>query len=578
MATRNEIRCDLLVIGGGIAAAFAAIKARERGVKVVLVDKAFFGRSGCSALASGVYRAYMPGDDLEAWLEEACSTPLVNRTLAERAILKTNDCLMEMDRWGVKWIKEGGWIMREFGGGGGLPFKTNAMMAEGGLQMMMALRGQAIRMGVQIVNRVMMTDLLTNDGAHPTEGSVVGAVGFEARTAEPWVFESKATVVATGPYRFPYPPSGGGFAGMPINASADGIAMMLRAGAILGKFEMGGGSPHPHEFQCAPGLEMLGGLGCKFVDAEGKNLFSMSPNSKPASGNTLTQNRRSALGHNILRETRAARHAYLDCTHFTPEQHRLVKQVVPIVIHTFERAGYDLSKDRVPYSSALALVHGGSGCGARINGKGETSLAGLYAAGICSDGGYIRMGQALPEASVVGAWAGESAAEFTKECAENVLDQRQVESLVAKALAPLNQDAGQKVSFGVLHSKLENFIVKDIDHILNGGRLDHALETVGEIKAREVDRLAAADPHELAKVHALKNFIECFEPAARVVLRRTESRGNVLRDDYPFIDNSQWAKFTVFRKEAESVRIWEEPLPEDRPRVEKAKIPHPFFR
>lgn len=106
MESRNDVRCDVLVIGGGITGAFAAIKARERGVDVILVDKAFFGRGGCSALASGVYYASMPGDDLEAWIGEACSTPLINRRLAEKAILRTHDCLMEMDRWGGKWIKE----------------------------------------------------------------------------------------------------------------------------------------------------------------------------------------------------------------------------------------------------------------------------------------------------------------------------------------------------------------------------------------------------------------------------------------------------------------------------------------
>ena len=574
MEINNEVRCDLLVIGGGIAGAFAAIKARERGADVVLVDKAFFGRSGCSGLASGVYHTYMPGDDLNAWVEEACSTPLVNRRLAESAVVRTYDCLMDMDRWGVKWVKEGGRIVREFSGGGGLPFKTNAMMAEGGPQMMMALRAQALRLGVKIVNRVMVTDLLTGDGAQPTQGGVVGAVGFETRTAEPQVFKSKATVMTTGPYRFPYSPFGGGFVGMPMDASGDGIAMMLRVGAILGKFEYGGGSPHPHEFQCAPGLEMLGGLGGKFVNAQGESIFSSKSN--PTSGNTITQTRRSALGHTILRETKAGRNVFLDCTHFSPEQHRLVKQVVPIVVNTFERAGYDLTRDKVPYSSALAVIHGGSGSGARINGKGETSVPGLYAAGICCDGAYIRMSQSLPEASVLGAWAGENAAEYVKGCGKSEEDRDQVGRLIEKTLAPLK--IGQGVSFKQIHSNIERLVTEVIDHVLHGERLKQAAEVVEDLKSKEVNRLVASNPHELAKVHALKNSIECFEQSLRVLLRRTESRGNVLREDFPEIDNTQWAQFTVLRKEALGVRIWEEALPEDRPQVEKVKILHPFFR
>ncbi len=48
-------KADVLVIGGGAAGAMAAIRAREAGADVLLVDKSVFGRSGCAALASGAY-------------------------------------------------------------------------------------------------------------------------------------------------------------------------------------------------------------------------------------------------------------------------------------------------------------------------------------------------------------------------------------------------------------------------------------------------------------------------------------------------------------------------------------------
>ena len=97
MEVDHRVQTDVLVIGGGITGAFAAIKAREGEADVVLVDKATFGRSGVSALASGVYEAYMPEDDLEAWMRGTSSNPSVNRGLARKAILKTYDLLMEMD-------------------------------------------------------------------------------------------------------------------------------------------------------------------------------------------------------------------------------------------------------------------------------------------------------------------------------------------------------------------------------------------------------------------------------------------------------------------------------------------------
>ena len=67
----DDIRLDsdVLVVGGGIAAVYAACKARELGARVLLVDKSHLGRSGCTAVASGVNHFYQPGDDKDVWLK-----------------------------------------------------------------------------------------------------------------------------------------------------------------------------------------------------------------------------------------------------------------------------------------------------------------------------------------------------------------------------------------------------------------------------------------------------------------------------------------------------------------------------
>ena len=41
--------CDVLVVGGGPAAAWAALSAAEAGARVVLADKGYFGTSGATA-------------------------------------------------------------------------------------------------------------------------------------------------------------------------------------------------------------------------------------------------------------------------------------------------------------------------------------------------------------------------------------------------------------------------------------------------------------------------------------------------------------------------------------------------
>ena len=43
---RKVVDCDVLIVGGGLAACMAALEATKRDVRVVLVDKGRLGRSG----------------------------------------------------------------------------------------------------------------------------------------------------------------------------------------------------------------------------------------------------------------------------------------------------------------------------------------------------------------------------------------------------------------------------------------------------------------------------------------------------------------------------------------------------
>lgn len=61
MREYNHINtADVLIVGGGGAGAFAAIKARETGAKeVLLVDKARAGKSGCTTFGAGVIKVFV---------------------------------------------------------------------------------------------------------------------------------------------------------------------------------------------------------------------------------------------------------------------------------------------------------------------------------------------------------------------------------------------------------------------------------------------------------------------------------------------------------------------------------------
>ena len=64
MAIEKE-HCDVLVIGGGIAALCAAISARNSGASVTLLNKGITGQSGSSPKAAGILAAPFGHGDSE---------------------------------------------------------------------------------------------------------------------------------------------------------------------------------------------------------------------------------------------------------------------------------------------------------------------------------------------------------------------------------------------------------------------------------------------------------------------------------------------------------------------------------
>jgi succinate dehydrogenase/fumarate reductase flavoprotein subunit len=542
---------DVLVIGGGIAGAFAAYQARQAGARVLLVDRSYFGRSGCSALASGVYPSYMPGDKVEDWIKGLGAGPLVNQSLFVKALPVMYEHLMTMDRWGVKWLKEGREIVRL--GAPGRTFKNGAWMAEGGPQMMMAVRAGVLESGVEVLNRVAVTQLLTSDGKLPTEEHVVGAVGFNVRTGEIYTLHAKATIMCTGPYKFPYPWPGSTLGYMPIDLSGDGLAMMLCAGAQLSRLELGGINLNPDQMLCAPGLESLMPSGAKFIDKSGRRFLEDYDSKR------MEMTSRALLYFAIAHQKELGNIPSMDLKEITPERMELLKRVIPIIMSNYEGAGYDVTQEPVPYTYQVAGTAGIFGAGAKINERGETTLPGLYAAGTCSDINYLPGGH-LPFCSVTGHWAGDAAVTYVSETSLKPLIPKQVEGAIEAIEAPLKRTGG--AFYAPVHRRLGELLMEKVGLVLHAERLQAALDSLLGIREREVARLVARDAHELAKVWGLTHYTQVLEAVLRAYLYRTESRVAFIREDYPIIDNVDWVKMVLVQRQGDSLKLWDEPVPE----------------
>jgi succinate dehydrogenase/fumarate reductase flavoprotein subunit len=556
LEVRHTWETDVLVVGGGIAAVLAACKVREQGADVLLVDQGHVGRSGCTAVASGVIELFLPGDDVDVWARGEKS-PLANHVLYKESLPQLTEIYRFLEREGVRFVKDGEELVRL--PSGRLEVPSQLMFAEGGPQLGIALRAAALRHGARILNRVVIRGLLTSDNRLPTQGRVVGAVGFGTRSADTHVFRTKCVVMCTGPFSIPFGRSTRNWATryMPIAASGDGHHAMWEAGAVMSKMEMGYQAPRGTGFMTAPALEMLAGLGGHTVYVNRSGARFLSPEFRRREWG------RSAVFTAIMREVAQGRGPVsVDVTHFTPEQRRLLKQVVPIVIGNFESAGYDLAKEVVPYAASPPIGVGSAGGGAKINTRGETSVPGLYAAGNCSNGAYVLLGQSLKIAGLTGSWAGENsgrAANSTKRMPS--IHPEQVAEHEQRYFSCQQVEGG--LPWQAIRDKLTDIRLSLVP-TMNASNLRSAVEEVHRIGEEDLPRMSADDARELVKVNALKSSVPIMGLVLQIMEHRTESRGNLIRDDYPFTDNENWLVHTLAQavSPGES-KIWDVPIPRD---------------
>ncbi|MHA1547390.1 MAG: adenylyl-sulfate reductase subunit alpha [Alphaproteobacteria bacterium] len=189
------VESDILVIGGGMAGCGATYEARYwgRDLNIVCVEKANIERSG--AVAQGLYaiNCYMgmqwdenqPEDHVRYARNDLMG--LVREDLGYDIARHVDATVHKFEEWGLP-------IMRD-------P-DTGRYQREGKWQIMIhgesykpIMAEAARKAATEVYNRIMITHLLM-DKKNP--GRVAGAVGFNVRDGDYYVFRAKAVIVAAG--------------------------------------------------------------------------------------------------------------------------------------------------------------------------------------------------------------------------------------------------------------------------------------------------------------------------------------------------------------------------------------------
>lgn len=339
------IETDILVLGGGMAACWAAISAAQCGAEVVLVDKGFVGTSGVTA-TGGPNHWWVPPDPAlrrEA-IERRLATAfgLADPAWMERVIDTT---------WRLLPTLAGHYPFGSDGRGG------TFFAGVRGPEYLRALRACALAHGVRILDHHPALELFIH-----ADGSAAGAAGQARLTGRRWTARAGAVILATGGCAFR-----SGLIGSHTN-TGDGYLMAAEAGAELSGMEFS------VAYSLSPAwnsTRTLPYFAARFFDAEGREL-DIPP---PMAGNAHLE----ALATAML-----AGPVFADLIDAPAPLRTILRDIQPASLTPFERRGVSLFDERFEVKLFGEGTVRGVGGLRIIDEHCQTTVPGLFAAGDAS--------------------------------------------------------------------------------------------------------------------------------------------------------------------------------------------------
>jgi adenylylsulfate reductase subunit A len=543
----KTIDTDVLVIGGGVAGCMAAIPALEAGLDVVVCEK---GKvlDHCGSVGCGVdhYLTIMesgPEWDTPEFLIKHVpdlTDGIVDMAVTSRVIHEMTRVLRKIESFGVdfKDPRYGDYYrLRSFG----LPGTYHINFD--GTEFKKHIGQQVRKLKGTVLTRTMAVQVLTEDGR------VYGALAFNFRTGEWIAVRARAVVLAAGEVnRLSLNASGVAFDSWhcPYN-TGDAQAMAYRAGALLTNMEFVETTLTPKGFS-AQGLNALVSEGAHFINKSGERfMFKYDEKGENA--------RRAVIADAVINEHLLGNGPiYADCRHLPVEVLDHMEATLQVDRYTmpafYEQKALNFREEPVEVSiSELSIRRSGvyfRGSGLAVDTNGQTSIAGMFAAGDCAS-----VSGGIAGASVLGHIAGEGVAAYLggAKGARPKIDMEAADAIRQRATAHLEVENENSLSWRQYEDETRRTVSDYVGVRRNAKGLELALQTLRALAKRE-PALKAEDLHGLMRVHEATSIRLNAEIMAAAALARTETRtgSSHRRLDYPDTDDENWRKFVIVER------------------------------
>ena len=528
----NELACDVLIIGGGVSGIMAAITAGEQGARVIVADLAHTMRSGDAGHGNDHLAAYLnegeqwdTGEGFLQWMVRLSQGFIDPDVAVSTSIEVIPEMVDRLEKMGVplRNPKTGTYIRT-----GAFDMTKGYYINFEAFDMKLRMVKSAKKSGATMLDRVMITDLILDEGGH--EGRVAGAAGFHVRTGEFFKISAKAVVLSTGSmsqiWENPTPYMFNVWHGAYNGAASYYLAW--QAGAEIANCELTATNLVPKGFSSA-GFNAIFGMGGYLVNAAGKR-FLFEHHEKGEKGP------RWLVCWAVHEEKKAGRGpVYVDVRHFSAaDLHHLTHHLLPVDKLTFmdylNQKNIDLSKDLLEVDLSEQALPGYSGkpYGVIMDTESRGCVEGLFLAGAVSTPCY-----ALSGAFTTGIAAGRSAGKAVRRIsAPPPAAEDQVKAIREKIYSPMNVEKG--ISWQEFERRRQKVMTGKVGFERSEAGLKGALEELGALEA-DYGRIRANNFHELMRTMAAGHFLEVSRIVAWGALERNESRfgHGHHRTDYP---------------------------------------------
>jgi len=522
----ETIKCDILIIGGGLAGLMAALSASRKTKNIVIVSKGAVGRSGNTLVSGGGIASANPEEnnsteqffsDLNA-SGKGLNNPLLTKKLAEESPLLLNI----LEKCGVKLVRENGVFKRRQPPGHSVPRNiptdwTGISYLNRGLSFTLPLLAKIKDLEIDVLEGITIFKLIKDNDR------VSGALGIDKKN-NLYHFAAGNIILAAG---------GGGHIFSRTNNTKDitgnTFSLALEAGCHLQDMEQVQFYPtmmtKPFKM---PISNPLFGAGAVLLN---KNKEEFMSNYDPA-GNMATRDRMAqAIFWEILAGRGIDGGVYFDCTRISRKK---LTETFKDFYQFLIKKGIDPTREYLVVAPSVHFFLGGI----IIDEYCRTGISGLYAAGEACGGvhGANRLsGAALMEACVFGWQAGEIVGE---ESGKKPLG---IPAYLKLQLNTENTNISQKIK------AIQKTMWENVSVIRNEQNLKKVINQIEAMKETMPDGLSP-------EIVEYKSILKTAEVIVLSALTRNESRGAHYRSDYP-LTNDKFRGNIICQEADEKVKV-----------------------